>query len=109
MINPKRKARSATFSYRFIFPLIDKNERIQLIINKIVATIVSSSIKVVCEKFKIFSDVKTTKQSPKRLEEALRICGDLSFFGLASFIICWLTAKLRIALVYKSIQGDVIC
>ena len=59
---------------------MDKNERIQLIINKIVATIVNSSINVVCEKFKTLRDVKTTKQSPKRFEEALSICGDLSFF-----------------------------
>ena len=63
-----------------MFPRIDKNERQQLVINKIVATIVSSSINVVFENFKIFREVKTTKQRPKRLEEAFRMCGALLFF-----------------------------
>lgn len=80
--NPARKKISATFSnllLRFIEPLIDKKERIQLAINITVATVVSSSIIVLPEMFNNFKEVKTTKQMPNKFEEALSMCDDFSF------------------------------
>ena len=85
-VNPARKNISAIFSSLPLFliePLIDKNERIQLAINIMIAKVVSSSISVLSVMFNNLSDVSTTKQSPNKLEEAFKICGDLSF---SSFI-----------------------
>jgi hypothetical protein len=76
---PLRKIRSAIFSNKALFlffPRMDKNESTQLVINKIIATIVISSIIVFRDMFKIFREVSTIKQIPKRLDEAFRICGD---------------------------------
>jgi hypothetical protein len=79
--NPTRKKISAIFSSLpafFIVPLIDKNERIQLVINKNIAAVVNSSMIVLPEIFNSLSDVSTTKQSPRRLEDAFKMWGDLS-------------------------------
>lgn len=85
-VNPAKKNISATFSSLPLFliePLMDKKERIQLAINIMIAKVVSSSMSVLPAMFNNLSDVSTTKQSPNKLEEAFRICGDLS---LSSFI-----------------------
>jgi hypothetical protein len=63
----------------FIFPLIDKKERMQLAIKRIMAIVVNSSIIVFCAMLSSFKEVNTTKQSPSKLEDAFNICGDLSF------------------------------
>lgn len=55
---------------------IDIKDKIQLAINKIVVAAVISSITVVSENFNIFKEVKTTKHSPNKLEDAFRIWGD---------------------------------
>ena len=84
--NPARKNISATFSSLLLFlidPLMDKKERIQLVIKKIMASVVNSSISVLPAMFNNLSEVSTTKQSPSKLEDAFKICGDLSF---SSFI-----------------------
>ena len=80
--NPARKKISAIFSSLPLFlmePLIDKKERMQLAINNMMATVVNSSIIVLPDMFNNFKDVSTTKQSPNKLEDAFKICGDLSF------------------------------
>ena len=79
--NPTRKKISAIFSNLplfFIVPLMDKKESMQLVINKNIAAVVSSSIIVLPEMFNSLSEVSTTKQSPSKLEEAFKMCGDLS-------------------------------
>lgn len=84
--NPARKNISAIFSSLPLFlmePLMDKKERIQAAIKSMTATVVNSSIIVLPAMFNNLSDVNTTKQSPSKLEDAFKICGDLSF---SSFI-----------------------
>ncbi len=84
--NPARKNISATFSSLPLFlidPLMDKKERIQLVIKKMMASVVNSSISVLPAIFNNLSDVSTTKQSPNKLDDAFKIWGDLSF---SSFI-----------------------
>ena len=84
--NPARKNISAMFSSLPLFlmePLMDKKERIQAAIKSMTATVVNSSIIVLPAMFNNLSDVNTTKQSPSKLEDAFKICGDLSF---SSFI-----------------------
>ena len=84
--NPARKNISATFSSMPLFliePRMDKKERIQLAINSMMATVVNSSIIVLPAMFNNLSDVSTTKHNPNKLEDAFKICGDLSF---SSFI-----------------------
>jgi hypothetical protein len=79
---PQRKRMSATFSHtlaRSECPLIDIKESKQLAINNSVVKEVNSSIKVSWESFNNLIDVNTTKQRPRRLDDALRICGDLTF------------------------------
>ena len=58
---------------------IDKNENILLVIKKIQATPVNSSIFVSWSYFDILSDVKTTKQNPNRFEDVFKICCELLF------------------------------
>jgi hypothetical protein len=58
---------------------MDIKESIQLAINNRVVKEVNSSIKVSCESFNSLIDVNTTKQRPRRLDDALRICGDFEF------------------------------
>ena len=84
--NPARKKISAIFSSFPLFliePLIDKKERTQLAINSMIAMVVSSSIIVLPAMLSSLSEVRTTKQSPSRFEDAFNICGDLS---LSSFM-----------------------
>jgi len=79
--NPTRKNISAIFSSLPLFlmvPLMDKKERIQLAINSMMAPVVNSSIIVLPAMFNNLRDVNTTKQSPNKLEDAFKICGDLS-------------------------------
>jgi hypothetical protein len=66
------------FPLVFIFPRIDRKERMQLSINNMMAHVVISSMIVWPDTLNNLRDVSTTKQSPSRLEDALRICGDLS-------------------------------
>lgn len=83
--NPARKKISAIFSNLPLFliePLIAKKESIQLAMNMIIATVVSSSMIVLPEIFNSLREVSTTKQSPNKLDEAFNICGDLSFSSL---------------------------
>lgn len=83
--NPARKNISAIFSSLPLFlmePLIDRKERMQLAINNMMASVVSSSMMVLPAMFSSLSDVSTTKQSPNKLEDAFKICGDLSFSSL---------------------------
>jgi hypothetical protein len=80
--NPARKKTSAIFSNLPLFliePLIDKKERMQLAMNRIMAPVVNSSIIVLPDMFRSFREVSTTKQSPNKLDDAFNICGDLSF------------------------------
>ena len=66
--------------------LNDKNEKIQLPINANIVMAVSSSIIVVSLIFNIFSEVKTTKQIPSKLDDAFKIWGDFSVFIHSEFI-----------------------
>jgi hypothetical protein len=87
-VNPLRKKISASFSILPLFlilPRMDKKESMQLDMKNNMATVVSSSIIVLPEMLSTLSEVSTTKQSPNKLEEALRICGDLSLFSAAMF------------------------
>ena len=54
-------------------PRIDRNENMQLAINKIMATTVISSIMVVSALFSNFKEVSTIKQMPNKLEDAFKI------------------------------------
>ena len=79
--NPARKKISAILSSLPLFlmePLIDKKERMQAAIKNLMATVVNSSIIVLPAMFNNLRDVSTTKQSPNKLEEAFKMCGDLS-------------------------------
>ena len=83
-INPMRKDISAIFSSLLptsVLLLIAKKERILLIINKIIAAAVNSSIKVSACTFNKRNDVSTMKQIPSRLEEVFRICGEVFFLS----------------------------
>ena len=53
-------------------------DKIQLAINKTIARVVTSSMKVLSEIFITFKEAKRIKQIPNRLEEAFNICGDFS-------------------------------
>jgi len=58
----------------------------QLSMNKRIAKVVISSIIVFPDTFNNLREVSTTKQIPNRLEEALRMWGDLSFSAAMSWI-----------------------
>ncbi len=77
--SPERKIISAIFSswsdLLKLF-LMDIKDKMQLVMKRIVVPAVISSIIVFSDSFRILREVSTTKQSPKRLEEAFRICGD---------------------------------
>ena len=81
--NPVRKIMSAIFSNMSdllkLF-LIDIKDKMQLDIKRMVVQAVISSMMVSSESFSIFREVSTTKQSPKRFEDALRMCGDFCSF-----------------------------
>ena len=73
---PARKIISAILSYNSLFPIlsrIERKERIQLAINNMMDKSVISSIIVFAEIFKIFNEVSTMKQIPRRLEDAFKI------------------------------------
>jgi hypothetical protein len=57
---------------------MDKKESMQLAINIRIATVVNSSIIERWEILSSFNEVSTIKHKANRLEEAFRICGDLS-------------------------------
>ena len=82
--SPAKKAKSAMVSYFFasdeIELRIERKDKIQLIIKLTIVTAVNSSMYVVAFSFNNFNEVSTTKQIPRRLEEAFKICGDFSFF-----------------------------
>lgn len=82
-LKPVKKIISAIFSYLSALLevlRIDKNENKLLLINIIVAKEVHSSINVVLSNLKIFIDVKTKKQIPRRFAEVFKMCGDFVFF-----------------------------
>ena len=74
--SPSRKIISAVFSKRSLFPfllLMDRNESTLLNINIKMATAVNSSISVLPSRFNNFSEVRTIKQIPSRLEDVVRM------------------------------------
>ena len=77
MLNrPARKVYSATVSYmsaRFVLLRMDRNEHKQLVINNTNETAVISSIIVTALILKSLIDVITTKQNPRKLEDAFNI------------------------------------
>src|SRR5262245_24272582 len=84
--SPHRNITSATCSSNSLFLFsrrIDKNDRKQLAIKSMIAANVISSTMVFWDLPRTFKDVSTIKQRPSRLEDALRMWGDLS---LCSFI-----------------------
>lgn len=60
----------------------DKNEKILLMIKKIVAIPVNSSIIETSLYFDILREVNTTKQKPNKLEEVFKICSDLLLLAI---------------------------
>lgn len=75
-INPVKKTRSAIFSYLILFNevlLIERKDKMLLLINKMVATEVHSSINVVSLNFKTFKEVNTKKQIPSKLAEVFKM------------------------------------
>lgn len=88
--SPARKKTSAILSSLPLFliePLMDKKERMQLAIKSMIAPVVSSSMMVLPAIFNNLSEVSTTKHSPSKLEDAFKMCGDLSLSKLiGSFI-----------------------
>lgn len=79
-INPERKTKSAISSKRkFIrfFERIEIKDRILLAMKKIKANEAASSMIVDSFKLRTWIEVITIKQSPSRLDEAFKICGDL--------------------------------
>ena len=58
---------------------MERKERIQLSINRIIATEVDSSTRVSPSFFSNLSEVSTMKQMPSRLDAVLRICGEVLF------------------------------
>lgn len=86
---PVRKAYSATVSYisaRFVLLRIDRNAHKQLVINSTNEMAVTSSIIVTELNLKSLIDVNTTKQNPRKLEEAFNICGALLLLFPSLFV-----------------------
>ena len=73
--NPKRNIMSAIFSYQALrfFLRMEKKERILLVMNKKIATAVTSSITVDTFKLRTLMEERIRKHIPKRLDEVLRI------------------------------------
>jgi hypothetical protein len=83
---PAIKLPSAIFSYRMLLGellLIDRNESRQLVMKRMIAIVVISSMIVVLDTFNTFKEVSTIKQMPNKFDDAFKICGALS---LLSFI-----------------------
>ena len=81
---PTRKLISAIFSSlspALVLLRRAKKERILLIINKIIAAVVNSSITVSAWSFNNLSEVNTIKQIPSRLDDVLRMCGEVFFLS----------------------------
>ena len=98
-INPVKKITSATDSYRLLFSdllRIERKDKILLLMNRIVATEVHSSINVVPFNFKTFNEVSTRKQIPNKLDEAFRICGDLCSLLSIKIVIARCNDKLNL-------------
>jgi len=75
-MGPAKKIRSAIFSYLILFPevlLMDRKDKMLLLINKIVATEVHSSINVVSLNFKTFKEVNAKKQILSKLAEVFKM------------------------------------
>jgi L-rhamnose mutarotase len=72
---------------------MDKNEKKQHAINKIQATPVTSSILDSSLTFDIFSEVKTTKQNPNKLEEVFNMCDELLRFISQMYLLFFVLLK----------------
>ena len=91
-VSPIKKIISAIRSYSKLFSfnvLMEKKEKIQLAIKKMVAIAAMSSIIVVADNFRIFREVITIKQIPKRLLAAFKTCGDVCFCSFMIFLLCY--------------------
>lgn len=87
-ISPDRKIISAMLSYLADFSevlRIERNDKILLLIKRIVATEVHSSIKVVPFNFNTFKEVSTKKQIPSKLAEVFKMCGALLLLSAMEF------------------------
>lgn len=76
---PPRKKISATFSSFSPLPayfLIERNDRIQLIMNITIAIVASSSTNVAALISSALIEVSTTKQSPSRVADVFNICAE---------------------------------
>jgi len=83
-INPVKKIISATFSYLLLFSdllRIERNDKILLVMKRMVATEVHSSINVVPLNFRTFNEVSTRKQIPSKFAEVFKMCGALLLFS----------------------------
>lgn len=81
--SPVRKKISAilsSFKLEVLSLRMERNERILLAMNITMARVATSSMIVAALRFNIFMEVSTIKQSPSRLEDVLRMWGDLSLF-----------------------------
>lgn len=79
-MSPDRKVISAMLSYLGDFCDVlrmERNDKILLLIKRMVATEVHSSIKVVPSNFNTFKDVSTKKQIPNKLAEEFKMCDAL--------------------------------
>lgn len=75
-MSPGKKTRSVIFSYLILFPevlLMDRKDKMLLLINKIVATEVHSLINVISFNFKTFKEVNAKKQIPSKLAEVFKM------------------------------------
>ena len=75
-MSPGKKTRSVIFSYLILFPevlLMDRKDKMLLLINKIVTTEVYSSINVGSLNFKTFKEVNAKKQIPSKLAEVFKM------------------------------------
>ncbi|MNJ98366.1 hypothetical protein D3C87_161310 [compost metagenome] len=77
---PNRNIKSANFSkrsFRSLFFLIERKERMELVMNKIIARAVVSSINVLSCIFDTLMEVSTIKHSPSKVADVFSMCGDL--------------------------------
>lgn len=66
---------------------------------------VESSIKVAEPNFAIRIEVSTIKQKPKRLEDVLRMCGDLFSTAITSFLLNKITLRAQFKKVWPLTVG----
>ena len=77
---PNRKIKSADLSnllFKSLFFLMERKDRMELVMNKIMASAVVSSINVLSCIFDTLMEVSTIKQSPSKVADVFRIWGDL--------------------------------